>query len=320
MPVGKTRVTEVIDYAMLHGDNEAATTFGISLGGIERYRRKYKEIYGESADLVMALKKQLTDVELKMMLNTSKRRPVVTESNPVSIEGDRIKFGVITDTHIGHKEFIPEYLRTAFDIINNFGAQFTFHAGDVVEGLMNRPGHFFECSHYGYKAQRDESVAQLSYYNKPLYVINGNHDASINSKLGVGIDIVEDICERIPNAIYLPGDPADIEINGIRFRLFHGRDRGGSYAKSFRPQKILDSFGIDIPDVLMIGHAHSADYCKYKGCHLIDGGCIQRLTDFQRGNKLSADVGFWTVDMTVRNGKIIAISPTFYDLEEVMNG
>jgi predicted phosphodiesterase len=136
----------------------------------------------------------------------------------------------------------------------------------------------------------------------------------------VGVDIVEDICDRIPNAKYIPGDPADLIVNGITIRLFHGRDRGGSYAKTHRGQKIVDSFGTDIPDILITGHDHTAAYCKYRGCHIVDAGSIQRLTDFQRGNKLTADVGFWTIETIIRDAKIQTFTSTFYDLEEIMYG
>lgn len=319
MPVSKTRVTEVIDYAMLHGEDETAKVFGLSFNAIDRYRRKYKEIYGENADLLFALKKQLTTEELKGLLRSSKQRPSAQEHK--NITGTKLKFGIISDTHTGHKEFKEHYLYTAFDTMEAEGCEFGFHAGDVTEGMMNRPGHYFECDQYGYKAQRDEAVRVLSYWKKPLYIMKGNHDASFDSKLGVGIDIVEDICDRVPNAMYLPGDPANITINGLRFRMFHGRDRGGSYAKSYRPQKILDSFGTDIPNILITGHAHDADFNKYKGCYIIDAGSIQRLTDFMRGNKLRADVGFWIVEIQQNEaGKIVAFTPTWYDLEEAMNG
>jgi len=649
MPVGKERVTEVIDYAMAHGDSRASEVYGLPISTLERYRRKYKEIYGEGADILLALKKRFTDTELKAMLSSSRIKP--HEGKPISINEncEILRIGVLSDTHIGHKEFKQEYLYTAFDTMNARGCSMILHSGDVTEGLMNRPGHYYECDQYGYKAQRDEAIRVLSYWKKPIYISSGNHDCltpeaecltdsgwkayteltksdkvysynpdtdrgewhpitdilirehdgemvdisssilglrmtpnhrvlcattlqgkkikngiryspygyteahnlqtqttsvykmaaktdrdeypisdallqtiawiitdgsvkvagncvsymiwqskdiskicasldeagveykihtrvrnithicgkllkkpplpenriaitakgalkiapflsekkmpywmrllstrqfeivsgvlkaangsfnkistgwalygtrealedfqilyltnghratlrqdtrgawklnvcekttielkkkmvttsrytgtvwciqtpltnfmvryngsavftgncAINSKLGAGIDIVEDICDKIPNAHYLPGDPANITVNGIRFRLFHGRDRGGSYAKSYRPQKILDSFGTDIPEVLIVGHAHDADFCKYKGCYIIDAGSIQRETDFMRGNKLSADVGFWVVELHIQNGGIIACSPTWYDLEEIYNG
>jgi len=320
MPVGKERVTEVIDYAMAHGDSRASEVYGLPISTLERYRRKYKEIYGEGADILLALKKRFTDTELKAMLSSSRIKP--HEGKPISISEncEILRIGVLSDTHIGHKEFKQEYLYTAFDTMDARGCSMILHSGDVTEGLMNRPGHYYECDQYGYKAQRDEAIRVLSYWKKPIYVSSGNHDNSANSKLGAGIDIVEDICDKIPNAHYLPGDPANITANGIRFRLFHGRDRGGAYAKSYRPQKILDSFGTDIPEVLVVGHAHDADFCKYKGCYIIDAGSIQRETDFMRGNKLSADVGFWVVELHIQNGRIIACSPTWYDLEEIYNG
>ncbi len=50
MPAGKERVTEIVDYAILHTDEEACTTFDIDRTTLDRYKRVYKQHFGENAD------------------------------------------------------------------------------------------------------------------------------------------------------------------------------------------------------------------------------------------------------------------------------
>ena len=77
----------------------------------------------------------------------------------------------------------------------------------------------------------------LKHCDLPLYILSGNHDSWYKD---VGADIVEDICNALPNATYLGNNQADLNLDGATIRLFHGLD-GNSYAISYRLQKLVES-------------------------------------------------------------------------------
>jgi hypothetical protein len=93
------------------------------------------------------------------------------------------------------------------------------------EGMMGRPGDIYELSQIGYKAQKEKAVEIFKQWEKPLYIVSGNHDCSYNTKLGTGVDIVEDICENLgPDAHYIGINDGNLTLNGVVIKLWHGGD------------------------------------------------------------------------------------------------
>ncbi len=137
-------------------------------------------------------------------------------------------------------------------------------------------------------------------------------NCSYNSKHGVGANIVEDIISALPNAHYLGHDEGDIHIAGIIVRLFHGGD-GGSYALSYRGQKIIEAIsGGTKPNLLIAGHSHKSIYLFNRNIHYIEAGTLQTQSSWMRGKKLAAHVGFSIADLTVADGSIKSLSYTWY--------
>lgn len=313
MPVGKERVSEIVDYSILHGDDETCKMFSIQRTALDRYKRTYREYFGESADLLMKLKKQYTNEELRAIANGGRIVPGFKKVPIVNFEADEIVFGVIGDTHFGSIYTDENMFLSALEQFEKNGCQFMVHGGDVVDGMMSRPGSVYELSHIGFNAQRDESIRLLSQWKKPMYLISGNHDDSFNTKLNAGVCIVEEICKAIPNATYLGNGEGDLSINGCVIRLFHGIDPGASYALSYRQQKIIEAItGGTKPNLLISSHAHKAIYIFYRNVHALESGCIQKQTAYMRGKRSAAMTGFWIIRAGLRNGSVIYFSPTFY--------
>jgi predicted phosphodiesterase len=215
----------------------------------------------------------------------------------VDFSGDRIRFGVFADTHIGHVNFSPDRLYQVFETFEKEKCEFAMLPGDVTEGLSNRPDHVYELNAIGYTAQLNLSVKMLSEYKKPLYIIDGNHDRWF-IKSG-GALIVPAICDRVPGAVFLGHDEGDLVLkNKVRIKMFHGED-GASYALSYRLQRIVENIaGGDKPHVLLCGNAHKSMWLpSYRNVEGLESGCIQTQTKWMRGKKLPAHVGFWIVDV-----------------------
>ena len=130
-------------------------------------------------------------------------------------------------------------------------------------------------------------------------MIAGNHDLWWIKKCGA--DIVRDICSKREDLHYLGSDCEDLKIGRLKIRLYHGKG-GGSYAKSYKIQKYLDSIAPEeIPHILQTGHIHQAFYMKQGNTHCFQTSCLQDLTPFERSMGFNNDKSCWWVDVWMDN-------------------
>jgi predicted phosphodiesterase len=301
MMVSDKRCTEVLKYAEEHGADEACKTFGLSPVTLNRYRVHM----GQSAPMgkvLQELKEKYSDGELRSILKGhgigEKDRPAVA----VNFGGKTVKFWFATDLHIGSEVYQEAFLDSVIEEAAGFGAEFGVIAGDVTEGLSTRPGHVYELTHIGYAAQLKYAVEQLGKWQGKLYCIDGNHDRWYLKSNGA--IIVEDICRQLPDAVFLGHDEGDIDVNGIKLRLFHGED-SSSYATSYRIQKLVESYtGGDKPNVLLVGHTHKQGYFFERHIHCVSGGALSTQSRWMRSKRMANHAGFWLIEMTVNGGDV----------------
>lgn len=311
--ISKEKLLEIVEHGFSNGEQSALETFGLSKETLNRYMREYRKHYGESGELLIALKKKFTPEELKELAKKDVLVPTY-KRNILSFDGDDIIFGAFTDTHIGSNYTEENYISSAIEEFKKQGCQFIVHAGDITEGMSGRDGHVYELSHCGYKAQKEAAINLLKEWDKTAYYISGNHDLWYMQKGDMGADIVADICDALPNSIYLGMHEGDINVNGVTIRLWHGAD-GSSSTHSYRIQQILGSLDVqNIPDILIAGHSHKNGYFYDRGCHALTAGCLQKQSGFMRYKRLPAHVGFYVIRMKVCDGKLITFSPTYYPL------
>jgi predicted phosphodiesterase len=311
--ISKEKSLEITEYSLQNGDDATLVAFNIPLETLNRYKREYKKHYGDTAELLMALKQKFSASELEQLAKKDSCLPS-WQTNSISFEGDEVVFGAICDTHIGSQYTDESLTYAAIQEFKKQGCSFMVHGGDVVEGMSGRDGHIYELSHVGYKAQRDAAVALLKEWDKPSYYISGNHDLWFMSKADMGADIVADICSQLPNATYLGPHEGEIDVNGVTIRLWHGQD-GSSATHSYRVQQILSSLAPeDVPDILLTAHVHKNGYFYDRGCHAMMLGCLQDQSGYMRYKRLPAHVGFYVIRMKTNNGKLVSFSPTFYPI------
>lgn len=310
MPASKQRVAEVVDYALIHGDDKALESFNVDKETLTRYKRSYKQHFGENADLLMQIKNRYSPDELRMIAVGSTQSE--KKSSTITFDGDEIVFGAMGDTHIGSRYTDESYIKSALEEFDKQKCQFFTHGGDVTEGMSGRDGHVYELSHIGYQAQKEASIALFKDWKKPSYFISGNHDAWYISKANMGADIVADICSSLSNAIYLGLHEGDIHINGAKIRLWHGEDTG-SYAISYRLQKLVESFtGGEKPNVLICSHTHKAGYFFERNVQVVTAGSLQKQSAWMRRKRLAAHTGFYVIKMGIKNGSVIWFEPRWY--------
>jgi predicted phosphodiesterase len=319
MPVNATkeRLLEVMLYCQAYGELETIEHFKLQPETLPRYKRAAKEQFNiDISENPSHIKKIIERYSEKELAAIAEGGRVIPGQDPVPIvdfSGERIRFGVVGDTHFGSIYTKPEHFFQSIQEFKKEKCEFLVHVGDVTEGMSRRSGHVYELSHIGYEAQRNHSIEFLSQWAKPLYMISGNHDFWYMQNSNTGANIVSDIADNIKNAKYLGHDEGNISLKGkATLRLWHGND-GSSYAISYRLQKIVESYtGGDKPSILVAGHVHKTANFMIRHIQCFGAGCIQMQTKWMRGKRLNADTGFWIIDAYVGKRGVSKITSTWY--------
>ena len=315
MTINDDRLIAIIDFYTLKGLEQTATQFGLSAETITRYLREAKERGLEGVNLSKNIRdiiSNYTEDELSAIAKGGRIVPGYTKVPVISFEGQHVRVGHITDTHIGSLYFDDSRLFQAFEEFRKEKVDFITHAGDVSEGMSHRPGQIYELSELGYEKQKAKCISLFSQWtDTPIYAISGNHDQwFIKSN---GANIVGDIDMALDNFHFLGHDEGDVSLGGkVVLKLWHGGD-GSSYALSYRLQKILESLsGGKKPNVLITGHVHKYVSIFERNVYAIGVGALQRQTLFMRGKRLSAHVGFVIADYWVNDKGLAKMQHCWY--------
>ena len=268
------------------------------------------EIPKANSKVISDIISRYTEEELKQIAKGRGLAQIPTYDKPATNKVGKHRIGVMTDTHIGSKYTNSEYIIDSLKMMKDKGCEMIIHAGDIVEGISHRQGHVFECTHYGFDAQFEETKRILSTTDLPIYAIAGNHQAwAMNA---VGADINRYLERDLEHFHYLGYDNATMNIGSVKALIWHGND-GSSYANSYRLQKVIESLqGGTKPNILITGHTHKMIYLFERNIHALSAGCMQFQTAFMMGKKLAAHVGFFIVDFEESNGEVLSFCPTFY--------
>lgn len=91
----------------------------------------------------------------------------------IKVEGGVIKFGVVSDTHLGSNYCQITFLQWFYKHIAKKGARFVLHAGDVTDGIGIYRSQEFEVHKHGFSEQL-EYVCEKYPSDIPTYYITGN--------------------------------------------------------------------------------------------------------------------------------------------------
>ena len=307
--VSITRLKAIAEMMNKIGEEPARIALGLSQETLNRYKRKMVDeniVIVPNVTLLQQIAEKFTPEELKLLAKKSALVNKTIETKEYNFSGETTRIGVISDTHIGSVYFDEDYLLSVMDYMASEGCEMILHSGDVVDGLSNRPIHIYELSHIGFDAQKKYAIDLLNSTTIPIKVISGNHDAYY--KMSAGANIVQDIAEACDNVEYLGHDEADIMINTVKVRMWHGLD-GNSYAYSYRIQKLVESWaGGEKPHILFAGHVHKSTFTMDRNVACFSSGCIQRQSKWMRGKRLAAHVGFWIVDITNDEKGLVSVA------------
>jgi len=236
-----------------------------------------------------------------------------------------LDFGVvfISDTHFGSKEFLQKEWDMFTDWLNGeLGegrvaelaekVRYVVIAGDIVEGVGIYPEQEKDLAILDIYEQYEFAAEQLDKIPNDIKVILsvGNHDAIRQAEPQPALP--KEYQSLFSNNVIHVGNPAYVELDGLKVLIYHGRSLDDVITKiprlSYeRPHEAMiellkrrhlsprygerspiapereDWLVIDeIPDVLHCGHVHTYSVGVYRGVFLINSSTWQSQTEFQR--------------------------------------
>jgi predicted phosphodiesterase len=317
LPASIDRIIKVGEYRDTHTKEETAKKFEVSLETVKRYYTYYKDMVGDiekkSAEniTIKKLLERYTPQELKSIANGNLLDRSQQSYPTVNFDGETFRALFITDSHWGAKHSPRHYWESALEQAEKCGVDRIFHGGDLIEGMSNRPDQVYELTHIGFSSQMELARDLLSMTDIPIDLVAGNHDLW-GIKAG-GLDAVKEVCRDLSHVNYLGHDIGDVKINGTVWRLHHGRDGGGSYAVSYRIQKIIEAYtGGDKPHVLLTGHDHKQGYFFTRNVHAVLGGALCRQSQWMKATRKANIDGFWILEADIADNEIKRFTPTWY--------
>ena len=272
-------------------------------------KKQVAPVEGELAQL--AKKLNLNPDELKTVIQSLKHEKP-HEVVQVPISSNSFTFGCFSDPHIGQKKFSPELFDYMVRYFKKAKVDFILNPGDHLEGMSGRPGHVYELAQIGFDQQFKyalELYKQLDEFKH--YGIDGNHDQWYYKKNDNGVVVGAELEKNLKNYHHLGQDEGWLTIKGIKIMLYHGGD-GTAYATSYKLQKLIESFsGGEKPHIVLSGHYHKAMYMFSRGVHGFECGTLCGQTQFMKGKKIPAHMGFWVVKVTANKNGVERIVPEF---------
>jgi len=245
---------------------------------------------------------------------------------------------LISDVHIGSDTFLKGAFSEFIDWLGDgsLPVQYLIIAGDLVDGIGIYPGQESELEIPDVYDQYRAAAEYLGRVPKNIRIIiaPGNHDAVRLAEPQPALP--EKIRSMFSNDVIFTGNPALIEIRGVRILIYHGRSMDDLIATipkmSYqRPEQVMiemlrrrhlapmyggrvsiapensDHFVIDrVPHILHCGHVHTIGIDRYKGVTVVNSGTWQSQTDFQKRMNLDPVPAHATiVDLATLGTKMI---------------
>jgi hypothetical protein len=221
------------------------------------------------------------------------------------VGGDRIRFGVLGDTHLGSKFERLDVLNALYDWYAAEGITTVYHTGNMIEGCSSF--NLRERHKHGLDEQVDYFLDQ--YPQRPgittHYITGDDHEGWHQRDAGMSVGrYIEMAAERRGrhDLRYLGFVEHDIEFanraGAFIVRVAHPGG-GSAYALSYTPQKIVESYsGGEKPAVLLIGHYHKMEYIPaVRGVRVVQTGCTVDQGVWARKKRLAYHLGGWILEL-----------------------
>ena len=210
-----------------------------------------------------------------------------------------VRFGVVSDTHLGSKHQQLTYLHQFYDYAMNEGVEFFLHAGDIVDGLhtVHRGAMVYEQFVHGFDAQVAYAAEVYPKVGVPTYIINGNHDLWFHTN--TGSNVAKTLADMRDDMEYLGDEGAYYKIgDAVEVYVMHPAG-GPAYARSYKLQKWIEQVPPhQKPHLALLGNWHiSAMLPSYRNVIGALVPCFQAQTPYERRKGLNPEVGGYVIDI-----------------------
>ena len=280
------------------------------------HKEKDKELFEMAGSLLMDEVIGVTGTlsgDGSLMFANSIIRPDIPNTQKISLEREnaRGKAVFISDIHVGSKTFLEDAWLRFVDWLGD-DIDYLIIAGDVVDGIGIFPGQDRELAILDIYQQYAKAAEYLNAVPRHIKMIisPGNHDAVRQAEPQPCFP--ERITCLFRSDITFVGNPAMVDIGGVKVLIYHGRSmddiiagtHGFSYGDPAKPMASMlrfrhlspiyggrvsiapekkDHFVIDpVPDILHCGHVHTVGVSRYKNVLTINSGTWQSQTEFQK--------------------------------------
>jgi hypothetical protein len=240
-------------------------------------------------------------------------------------EGNRFRFGFVTDAHLCSKYALLDRLHLFYQLAYDKGVRDFFDAGNWIDGEarfnktdLNTHGMDNQIKYWAENWPKHEGVTTR-------FVAGDDHEGWYQQREGIEIGrhaqaIAHDMGRK--DLIYLGYMEHDVVIpapNGETVIRVQHPGGGSAYALSYTPQKIVESLsGGDKPNILLLGHYHKAGHWFLRNIHTVLGGCFQAQSPFMRKKRLAAHVGGWIIEFLQGDtGDVLEFTSTFIPFYDV---
>lgn len=256
---------------------------------------------GKVKSIVDGLEKSGHTVKIKgetVIFNTLIEKSENTNLSVSKMTTGQYKFGACGDNHLCSRYERLDVLNALYDIYEQEGISVVYNTGNWIDGEARFNKH--DLHTHGMDNQ-------IKYFleNYPQrkgittrFVTGDDHEGWYTQREGVDIGYTMQLRANAigrTDIVYMGHMEHDDIIkapNGqTKIRTLHPGG-GSSYAISYTPQKIVESYtGGDKPDIVLIGHYHKMGYNYYRGVHCIQTGTTEDQTPFMRKKRLAAHLG-----------------------------
>ncbi len=269
-------------------------------------------------------------------------RPDIPRSHRASRADRAVEVAMVSDLHVGSDAFAREAWERFADWLHTEEAasiEYLLVGGDLAEGIGVYPGQSATLEIVDIYEQY-EAVAQcLEAVPADLEVvlIPGNHDAVRLAEPQPGFyEGVRDIIGG--HGATIVSNPTTLEVEGVSILMYHGTSLDDLLAELpaevadydhphrgmeqlLKKRHLAPQYGSrtriapeerdhlvveSVPDVFHAGHTHTLGVGTYRDVRVVNSGCWQYQTEFQRRVDIEPDVGvaaildLSTLELTVR--------------------
>ncbi|MFB6148129.1 MAG: DNA-directed DNA polymerase II small subunit [Halobacteriales archaeon] len=292
-------------------------------------------------DEVVAVEGTLAD-DAGILFVDSLHFPDIPRTYEPSTADRHVQAALISDIHVGSEEFLETEWHQFADWLHSPEAkavEYLLIAGDMVEGVGVYPDQDEELTIIDIYDQYETFSEHLKAVPGDLEIIMipGNHDAVRLAEPQPAFDEELRSIMRAHNAQFT-SNPSTVTIEGVDVLMYHGvsldeviAELPEAKASYDEPHKAMyqllkkrhvapqygertriapeteDYLVIDsVPDVFHAGHVHKLGSGRYHNVTVINSGCWQAQTAFQRSVNIDPDAGYApivdldTLDVTIR--------------------